>query len=97
MNLIKAWHAVLEFYFRHSERSFSIDPTTLQRNDDPPDYISFREAAINLLIHQDFSYTTRMPVIRFFRDRTEFSNPGNAFASQERLLDPGEKNGNYIG
>lgn len=90
-NLVKAWQAIVEFYFRHSERPFAVDATTLRRDDDPPDYISFREAAINLLIHQDFGDTTRVPVIRFFRDQTEFFNPGDAFASREQLLDPGDK------
>lgn len=90
-NLIKAWQAIVEFYYRHSERPFAVDATTMRRDDDPPDYISFREAAINLLIHQDFGDTTRVPVIRFFRDETEFFNPGDAFASREQLLDPGDK------
>lgn len=90
-NLIKAWQAVVDFYFRHSERPFSVDAATLRREDDPPDYISFREAAINLLIHQDFGDATRVPVIRFFRGQTEFFNPGDAFASREQLLDPGDK------
>lgn len=90
-NLIKAWQAIVEFYFRHSERPFGVDASTLRRGDDPPDYISFREAAINLLIHQDFGDTTRVPVIRFFRDQTEFFNPGDAFATREQLLDPGDK------
>jgi len=90
-NLIKAWQSIVEFYFRHSERPFAVDAVTLRRDDDPPDYISFREAAINLLIHQDFGDTTRLPVIRFFRDQTEFFNPGDAFASRDQLLDPGDK------
>lgn len=90
-NLIKAWQSIVEFYFRHSERPFAVDASTLRRDDDPPDYISFREAAINLLIHQDFGDTSRVPVIRFFRDQTEFFNPGDAFASREQLLDPGDK------
>lgn len=90
-NLIKAWQAIVEFYFRHSERPFAVDVATLRRDDDPPDYISFREAAINLLIHQDFGDTTRVPVMRFFRDQTEFFNPGDAFTSREQLLDPGDK------
>lgn len=90
-NLIKAWQAIVEFYFRHSERPFAVDADTLRRHDDPPDYISFREAAINLLIHQDFGDTSRVPVIRFFRDQTEFFNPGDAFASREQLFDPGDK------
>ena len=90
-NLIRAWQAIVEFYYRHSERPFAVDATTLRRDDDPPDYISFREAAINLLIHQDFGDTTRVPVIRISRDQTEFFNPGDAFASREQLLDPGDK------
>ena len=90
-NLIKAWQSIVEFYFRHSERPFAVDASTLRRDDDPPDYISFREATINLLIHQDFGDTSRVPVIRFFRDQTEFFNPGDAFASREQLLDPGDK------
>lgn len=90
-NLIDAWKAILDFFQKHSERPFSVDPDTLRRHDDPPDYISFREAAINLLIHQDFGDATRVPVIRFFKDRTEFFNPGDAFASREQLLDPGDK------
>lgn len=90
-NLIKAWQSIVEFYFRHSERPFAVDAGTLRRDDDPPDYISFREAAINLLIHQDFGDTTRVPAIRFFRDQTEFFNPGDAFGSREQLLDPGDK------
>lgn len=90
-NLIKAWQTLVDFYFRHSERPFSIDAATLRREDDPPDYIAFREAAINLLIHQDFGDTTRAPVIRFFRGQTDFFKPGDAFASREQLLDPGDK------
>lgn len=90
-NLLKAWQAIVEFYFRHSERPFAVDAATMRREDDPPDYISFREATINLLIHQDFGDTTRVPVIRFFRDQTAFFNPGDAFASREQLLDPGDK------
>ena len=90
-NLIEAWKAILDFFQRHSEKPFSVDPSTLRRDDDPPDYISFREAAINLLIHQDYGDSSRVPVIRIFRDKTEFFNPGDAFASREQLLDPGDK------
>jgi ATP-dependent DNA helicase RecG len=90
-NLIKTWQSVVDFYFRHSERPFSIDAATLRRDDDPPDYISFREAAINLLIHQDFADHGRVPVIRLFRDQTEFFNPGDAFSPKDKLLDPGDK------
>ena len=44
-----------------------------------------------MLIHQDFGDHTRVPVIRFFRDQTELFNPGDAFATREQLLDPGDK------
>lgn len=90
-NLIKTWQAVSGFFFKHSERPFSIDAVTLRRSDDPPDYVSFREAAINLLIHQDFGDHTRLPVIRLFRNQSEFFNPGDAFATREQLIDPGDK------
>ena len=50
-----------------------------------------REAAINLLIHQDFGDHTRVPVIRFFRDQSQFFNPGDAFATREQLIDPGDE------
>jgi ATP-dependent DNA helicase RecG len=90
-NIIQAWQVLVEKYFRLSERPFSVDATTLRRHDDPPDYISFREAAINLLIHQDFGDQTRKPVIKIFPDRTVFWNPGDAFVTVDQLLDPTEK------
>ena len=90
-NLIKTWQALITFYTRHAEHPFAIDPGSLRRTDDPPDYVSFREATINLLIHQDFGDQTRWPTIRFFRDQSDFYNPGDAFSSREQLMDPGEK------
>ena len=90
-NLVKTWRALVERYLQRAEKPFSVDPETLQRIDRPPDYVAFREAAINLLIHQDYADHTRKPSIRFFDDRTLLWNPGDAFASTEELLDPGEK------
>ena len=90
-NIIQAWQVLIEKYFRLSERPFSVNVATLRRHDDPPDYISFREAAINLLIHQDFGDQTRKPVIKIFSDRTIFWNPGDAFVNVDQLLDPVEK------
>ena len=80
-----------ERYVRHAEHPFGVDAATLRRDDDPPDYISFREAAINLVIHQDYGDHGRKASIRFFRDRTVFWNPGDAFATTDELLDPTEK------
>ena len=90
-NLVKTWRVLVERYLQRAEKPFSVDPETLQRVDRPPDYVAFREAAINLLIHQDYADHTRKPSIRFFDDRTLLWNPGDAFASAEELLDPGEK------
>ena len=90
-NLIQAWLVLSERYVKHAEHPFRLDPATLRRDDDPPDYVSFREAAINLLIHQDYGDPGRKASIRFFRDRTVFWNPGDAFAATDELLNPTEK------
>lgn len=90
-NIIQAWLAVVERYMKHADRPFEIDRATLRRHDEPPDYISFREAAINLLIHQDYGDTGRHAQIQIFRDQTRFWNPGDAFASIDQLLEPGAK------
>ena len=90
-NIFKTWRELVAKYRRLAEHPFSLDPATLRRNDDPPDYVSFREAAINLLIHQDYGDHFRKPVIKFFTDRTIFWNPGDAFYTESELLDPTEK------
>ena len=90
-NLLQAWLILSERYFRHAERPFSLDMQTLRRNDHPPDYVSFREAVVNQLIHQDYGDHGRTAFIRFYRDRTVFWNPGDAHATTDELLDPTAK------
>lgn len=90
-NVFQTWQGLVSRYMRVAEHPFSIDPATLRRNDDPPDYVAFREAAINLLIHQDYSDHGRKASIKLFADRTVFWNPGDAFATEAELLDPTEK------
>ena len=90
-NLVQAWLRLSERYAKHAVHPFGVDAATLRRDDDPPDYVSFREAAINLLIHQDYGDHGRKASIRFFRDRTVFWNPGDSFAATDELLDPTEK------
>ena len=90
-NLIRTWRAMVDWYERFAERPFRIDPASLQRDDTPPDYVSYRESMINLLIHQDYSDHTRKAEFRHYTDRIVFSNPGDAFASAEDLIEPGEK------
>ena len=89
-NLVRGWRALVDWYGRFAERPFRIDPTSLQRDDTPPDYRAYREAMINLLVHQDYSDHARNAEIRHYTDRTVFWNPGDAFA-QVDLLEPGEK------
>lgn len=67
------------------------DPVTLGRRDDPPGFRVFREAAVNLLIHQDYGDHSRKGVIKFFRDGIQFWNPGDVFGDDSRLWEPGEK------
>ena len=90
-NLVEAWKTLLGCYFRRAERPFTVNAETLQREDSPPDYIAFREAAINLLIHQDYADHTRKAAIRFFDDRAQLWNPGDAYTSTDELLEPGER------
>ena len=90
-NLVDTWKALVGRYQQRAEKPFSVDAETLRREDRPADYIAFREAAINLLIHQDYADHSRKAVIQFFDDRALLWNPGDAFVSAEELLEPGEK------
>ena len=90
-NLVQSWLAVVEWYYKFAEIPFEVDPKTLQRKDTPPDYIAFREAIINILIHQDYADHSRKPAITHFNNLTRFWNPGDAFADVKDLLEPGEK------
>jgi len=90
-NLFKTWQGLVAKYARIAEHPFNVDPATLRRNDDPPDYIAFREAAINLLIHQDYGDHHRKASLKWFTDRLVFWNPGDAFATTAQLLESNEK------
>ena len=89
-NLIRTWQSLVDWYQRFAEMPFRIDPTSLQRDDTPPDYRAFRESMVNLLIHQDYSDHSRKASICHYTDQTVFWNPGDAFADAD-LLEPGEK------
>ena len=88
-NLVQAWLALSERFLRRAERPFRIDPATMRRIDEPPDYVAFREATINLLLHQDYDHQSRQASIRLFRDRMEFRNPGDGLSTGDELLEPG--------
>ena len=90
-NLVRTWQALIDWYQRFADQPFRIDPTSLQRDDAPPDYRAFRESMVNLLIHQDYADHSRKADIRHYADQTVFWNPGDAFATDTDLLEPGEK------
>lgn len=91
-NIVRSWRALVDdWYPRIAEHPFSVDPVTFQRDDTPPDYRAFREAMVNLVLHQDYADHTRKAVIQHYPDQTFFWNPGDAFATNTELLDPGEK------
>ena len=85
-NLVRSWKAILNFIDKHVETPYEVDAKTLHRIDNERRNVSFREAAVNLLIHQDYGKANRDPVIRVFKDGIDFYNPGNAFASREDLV-----------
>lgn len=91
VNLITALQKINMFIDKHSVRPFVIDPKTQQRVDDPPENVCYREAAVNLLVHQDYGNIGRYAVIRIFSDVVEFHNQGNLFAPKISLLQAGEK------
>ena len=90
-NLIRTWQSLIDWYQRFAETPFRVDPTSLRRDDTPPDYRAFRESMVNLLIHQDYSDHSRKAGIRHYTDQTVFWNPGDAFATDADLFEPGEK------
>ncbi len=91
-NIIKTWQGLVAKYYQYEPRPFNgIDPHTMMRDDTPPGYRVFREAAINLLIHQDYGDHSRKAVIKFYKDVVWLWNPGDAFGNYANLMEPGEK------
>ena len=90
-NLIRTWQSLVDWYQKFAETPFRVDPTSLRQDDTTPDYRAFRESMVNLLIHQDYSDHSRKAGIRHYTDQTVFWNPGDAFATDSDLLEPGEK------
>jgi len=86
-NLFNAWMRLRDKFISVSEIPFSLDSSTQMRRDEPHDYIAFREAAINLLIHQDYGDLYRTPEIKFFKDMISFWNPGDASSTDDQLLE----------
>ncbi len=91
-NLVRTWRTLIEeWYEKFAEHPFRLDPQTMQRDDTPPDYLAFRESMVNLIVHQDYADPSRKALIRRYADQTVFWNPGDAFAQDADLFEPGEK------
>ncbi len=91
-NILQTWQQLLAKYLFFMPKTFrDIDPATLERRDAPAGFRVFREAAMNLLIHQDYGDHTRKAVIQFFTDGIKLWNPGDSFGDNAHLLEPGEK------
>ena len=86
-NLFEAWRVLIDKYSLIADIPFSLDEASLQRTDDTLEYRSFREAAVNLLIHQDYGDASRKAEIKIFKDKTIFWNPGSAYSSVDALLE----------
>ena len=90
-NLLTAWWTILDRFHAQAERPFALDLNSMERRDLPPDYLTFREAAVNLLVHQDFADHAQWASIHLWRNRWIFANPGLPLPRQEELLEPGPK------
>lgn len=91
-NILKTWRRIVQVYHdRFAERPFELDATTMQRKGSPPDYLAFREAVLNLLIHQDYGDHTRKATITLYSDEVQFWNPGASFVTGEDFFKPGDK------
>jgi ATP-dependent DNA helicase RecG len=91
-SILKAWQRIVAVYHdRFAEKRFELDATTMQRKGTPPDYLAFREAVLNLLIHQDYGDHTRKANITLFADEVQFWNPGASFVCGEDFFKPGDK------
>lgn len=84
-NLFDTWRQLAERFMYFAEKPFLIDETNLQRKNETPDYIGFREAAVNALIHQDYSDTRRIATVHFYKNASIYFNPGDSLVDIDRL------------
>ncbi|WP_370052767.1 RNA-binding domain-containing protein [Neptunomonas sp.] len=96
LNLFEAWRVLSDRYMYWAEQPFDIDETNLHRNNETPDYIGFREATVNLLVHQDFADHSRVPKIEFHKDISQYWNPGDSLVEQEKIASGQSKSRNPL-
>lgn len=96
LNLLEAWRIVSERYMYWAEQPFDIDESNLHRSNETPDYIGFREAMVNLLVHQDFADHTRVPKIEFYKDISRYWNPGDSLIEEAQMRSGQSKSRNPL-
>lgn len=96
LNLFEAWRVLSDRYMYWAEHSFDIDESNLHRKNETPDYIGFREATVNLLVHQDFADHTRVPKIEFYKDICQYWNPGDSLVEQDQIASGQSKSRNPL-
>ncbi|MBU2886740.1 putative DNA binding domain-containing protein [Gilvimarinus agarilyticus] len=94
LNLFEAWRVLADRYMYWAEQPFDIDESNLHRNNETPDYIGFREATVNLLVHQDFADHTRVPRVEFYKDISQYWNPGDSLVEQGQIASGQSKSRN---
>ena len=77
-NIFTTWREVKTRYLSIAERPFRLDPATMRRIDNIPEFTAFRESTINLLMHQDYGEHHAHPTIKWYTDQIQFDNPGDA-------------------
>jgi ATP-dependent DNA helicase RecG len=88
-NLVETLQAVLGKILNLVPNPFRLDPRTLRREAQAPEYPALREALVNLLIHQDYADQHRTARVVWYTDKTVFDNPGDSFVSVAEMLDGG--------
>lgn len=96
LNLFEAWRVLSDRYMYWAEQPFDIDETNLHRSSETPDYIGFREATVNLLVHQDFADHSRVPKIEFYKDISRYWNPGDSLVEQNQIATGQSKSRNPL-
>ena len=77
-NILITWREVKTRYLSIAWRPFRLDPETMRRIDNIPEFTAFRESTINLLMHQDYGEHHAHPTIKWYTDQIQFENPGDA-------------------
>lgn len=88
-NLVGTLRAAFERLSRRLPQPFALDLESGRSAARSPDFVSMREALVNLLIHQDYADRNRTARVLWYRDRIIFENPGDSFVPLAAMLDGG--------